>query len=146
MVKGEGSSLTTSSKELSDPLPPIPDGDFEIIPLENNSTRGVKNEANLPNLAKKQLKDCLREYVDLFTWSVAGIPGLDPEFSCHHLTIDLSLKAVTQHRRKQSPQNTEVVELAVKDLLEAHFIYEARYTVKTRFGSAILSLSFDDNK
>ena len=56
------------------------------------------------------------------------MPGIDPKIACHHLTIDPSLKAVAQRRRKQSPERAEAAELVVKDLLEAHFISEAQYT------------------
>ena len=64
----------------------------------------------------------------MFAWSATEMPGLDPDIACHHLTIDPALKEVAQHRRKQSPKKTEAAELAVKDLLEAHFISEAQYT------------------
>ena len=50
--------------------------------------------------------------------------------------MDPSLKVVAQHRRKQSREKTEAVELAVKDLLEAHFIFEAQYT--TWFSNVVL--------
>ena len=50
------------------------------------------------------------------------MPRLDPEIACHHLIIDLSLKVVAQRRRKQSSEKVEAAELAVKDLLEVHFI------------------------
>ena len=56
------------------------------------------------------------------------MPEIDPKIAGHHLTIDFTLKAVAQHKRKQSPEKTEAVELAVKDLLEAYFISEAQYT------------------
>ena len=56
------------------------------------------------------------------------MPVLDPKIACRHQTIDLALKVVAQRRRKQFPEKTEVAELAVKDLLETHFISEAQYT------------------
>ena len=64
------------------------------------------------------------------------MPRLDLKIACHHLTMDPSLKVVAQHRRKQSREKTEAVELAVKDLLEAHFIFEAQYT--TWFSNVVL--------
>ena len=54
--------------------------------------------------------------------------GLDPEVACHHLAIDPAAKAVVQRRRRQSPEKTEAAEKAVKDLMEANFISEARYS------------------
>ena len=55
------------------------------------------------------------------------MPGLDLKVTCHHLTIDPDLKAVAQRRRKHSSEKAKAAELAVKDLLEAHFISEAQY-------------------
>ncbi|MCI86550.1 hypothetical protein A2U01_0107831, partial [Trifolium medium] len=69
---------------------PIPDGEFELVPLGEDPDRGVKIDTGLPDLAKKQLKVCLRENADLFASSAAKMPGLDPEVACHQLTIDPS--------------------------------------------------------
>ncbi|MCI10963.1 hypothetical protein A2U01_0032061 [Trifolium medium] len=80
-----------------------------------------------PDLARKQLKACLRENADLFAWSATEMPGLDLEVACHQLTVDPSASAIVQRRRKQSPEKVEAAEKAAKDLLEANFISEARY-------------------
>ncbi|GAU51417.1 hypothetical protein TSUD_88720 [Trifolium subterraneum] len=107
---------------------PIPDGEFELVPLVEDPTKGVKIGADLPDLVKRQLKACLRENVELFAWSAAEMPGIDPEVACHQLTIDPRASAVVQRRRKQSPEKAEAARKAVKDLLEANFIAEAQYT------------------
>ena len=100
MVEGEGSTPSTDHNELSIHARPIPDGDFKLVPLREDPTKGVKIGADLPDLAKRQLKAYLRENVDLFSWSAAKMPELDPEIAFHHLTIDPALKEVAQHRRK----------------------------------------------
>ncbi|MCI87268.1 hypothetical protein A2U01_0108550, partial [Trifolium medium] len=69
-------------------------GDFELVPLGEDPSRGVKIVTRLPDLARKQRKGCLRENADLFAWSAADMPGLDPEVACHQLTIDPSASAV----------------------------------------------------
>ncbi|GAU18261.1 hypothetical protein TSUD_176030 [Trifolium subterraneum] len=107
---------------------PIPDGEFELVPLGEDPTKGVKIGADLPDLVKRQLKACLRENAELFAWSVAEMPGIDPEVACHQLTIDPRASVVVQRRRKQSPEKAEAARKAVKDLLEANFIAEAQYT------------------
>ncbi|MCI34875.1 hypothetical protein A2U01_0056096, partial [Trifolium medium] len=56
---------------------PIPDGDFEIIPLGEDPTKGIKIGTGLPNLVKRQLEACLKENVELFAWSAAEMPGID---------------------------------------------------------------------
>ncbi|GAU10518.1 hypothetical protein TSUD_423590, partial [Trifolium subterraneum] len=84
---------------------PIPDGEFELVPLGEDPTKGVKIGADLPDLVKRQLKACLRENAELFAWSAAEMPGIDPEVACHQLTIDPRASAVVQRRRKQSPES-----------------------------------------
>ncbi|GAU45802.1 hypothetical protein TSUD_87050 [Trifolium subterraneum] len=54
--------------------------------------------------------------------------GLDPNIACHQLTVDEAASAVVQRRRRQSPEKMEAAEKAVKYLLEANFISEAKYT------------------
>ncbi|GAU35504.1 hypothetical protein TSUD_155350 [Trifolium subterraneum] len=73
---------------------PIPDGEFELVPLGEDLTKGVKIGADLPDLVKRQLKACLRENAELFAWSATKMPGLDPEVACHQLTIDPRASAV----------------------------------------------------
>ncbi|GAU32568.1 hypothetical protein TSUD_218260 [Trifolium subterraneum] len=80
-------------------LRPIPDGDFELIPLGDDPSRNLKIGKDVPDLARKQL-----------------------------LTIDEVASAVVQRRRRQSPEKMETAEKVVKDLLEANFISEAKYT------------------
>ncbi|WJX56033.1 hypothetical protein P8452_41732 [Trifolium repens] len=115
-------------KELKEIFRPIPDGDFEIISIGEDPSKGIKIGADLPDLVKRQLEACLKENAELFGWSAAEMPGIDPKVACHQLTIDPKARAGAQRRRKQSPEKAEATEKAVKDLLEANFISEAKYT------------------
>ncbi|MCI84690.1 hypothetical protein A2U01_0105968, partial [Trifolium medium] len=72
------------------------DGDFEIIPLGEDPTKGIKIGTRLPDLVKRHLKACLKENAELFAWSAAEMPGRDPEVACHQLTIDPRASAVVQ--------------------------------------------------
>ncbi|MCI25789.1 hypothetical protein A2U01_0046980, partial [Trifolium medium] len=83
---GQPPSPSKKSKPTSQLL--APDGEFELVPLGEDPRRGVKIGAGLPELARKQLKPCLRENADLFIWSVVEMLGLDPEVACHQLTVD----------------------------------------------------------
>ena len=80
-------------------LRPILDGDFELVPLSEDPYKGVKIGTGLPDLARKQIKACLRENENLFAWSAAEMPGLDPEVTCHQLAIDPAAREVVQRRR-----------------------------------------------
>ncbi|GAU21867.1 hypothetical protein TSUD_33630 [Trifolium subterraneum] len=107
---------------------PIPDGEFELVPLSEDPTKGIKIGADLPDLVKRQLKACLRENAELFALSAAEMPGIDPEVACHQLNIDHRASVVVQRRRKQSHEKAEAAKKAIKNLLEANFIAEAQYT------------------
>ncbi|GAU39748.1 hypothetical protein TSUD_219910 [Trifolium subterraneum] len=109
-------------------LRPILDGDFELIPLGEDPSRNLKIGKDVPDLARKQLVACPKDNADLFAWSGSEMPGLDPNIACHQLTVDETASAVVQRRRRQSPEKMEAAEKAVKDLLEANFISEAKYT------------------
>jgi hypothetical protein len=65
---------------------------------------------------------------DLFAWSAPDMPKIDPSVACHQLTVDLGVSTLAQRRRKQSLEKSKAAEKAVKDLLEANFISEAKYT------------------
>ncbi|MCI80910.1 hypothetical protein A2U01_0102182, partial [Trifolium medium] len=58
---------------------PIPDGDFEVIPLGDDPSKGIKIGTGLPDLVRKQLETCLKGNAELFAWSAAEMPGIDPE-------------------------------------------------------------------
>ena len=73
---------------------PILDGDLDLVPLVDDPNKGVKIGTDLPELAREQLKACLKDNADPFAWSATEMPSLDPEVTCHHLTINPSLKAV----------------------------------------------------
>lgn len=66
---------------VEDPLRPILDGEFELTTFGEDPGKRVKIGINLPDLAIKQLKTCLQENANLFAWSAAKMPGLDPRSS-----------------------------------------------------------------
>jgi len=125
--------LKEQKMEKKDPLNakllrPIPDGEFELVPFGDDSSKCFKIDKDLPKLARAQLVACLRENTDLFAWSATNMPEIDPSVACHLLTVNPSVSAVAQRHRNQSPGKSEAAEKVVKDLLEANFISEAKYT------------------
>ncbi|MCI50128.1 hypothetical protein A2U01_0071372, partial [Trifolium medium] len=65
-LRKEKEELIEATKEIPRP---IPDGEFELVPLGEDPSRGVKIGTGLPDLARKKLKACLRENAGLFAWS-----------------------------------------------------------------------------
>ncbi|MCI78979.1 hypothetical protein A2U01_0100250, partial [Trifolium medium] len=62
-LRKEKKELDEASKEIPRP---IPDGEFELVPLGEDPSKGVKIGTGLLDLARKQLKACLRENANLF--------------------------------------------------------------------------------
>jgi len=125
--------LKEQKREKKDPLNakllrPIPDEEFELVPFGNDLSKNFNIGKDLPELVKAQLVACLRENADLFPWSAADMPGIDPSVACYQLTVDPGVSVVAHRRRMQSPEKSKVVEKSVKDLQEENFISEAKYT------------------
>nr|KYP71888.1 Retrovirus-related Pol polyprotein from transposon 17.6 [Cajanus cajan] len=70
----------------------------------------------------------LTENADLFAWSSADMPWIDPNFICHKLAIYKEAKPVSQKQRKIGGERREVVKVETKKLLSAGFIREIKYT------------------
>ena len=81
-------------------LRPIVDGKFELVPFGDDRSKNFKIDKDLPKHIKAQLIAFLRENTDLFAWSAADMPEIDPSVTCHQLTVDPGVRAVAQRRRK----------------------------------------------
>ncbi|KAI5439664.1 hypothetical protein KIW84_025156 [Lathyrus oleraceus] len=73
-----------NERSLEHPVRPIPDGEFELIPLGDDPERTVKIGKGLPEETREELVACLKENSDLFAWNAAEMPGLDPEIAYDH--------------------------------------------------------------
>ncbi|XP_058751778.1 uncharacterized protein LOC131624876 [Vicia villosa] len=51
--------------KVAHPVRPVPDGDFELVPLGDNPDKAVKIGKGIPDLPRKQLVACLRANADL---------------------------------------------------------------------------------
>ena len=107
---------------------PVPDGEFIRVQLGDDPKKTVQIGIDLPAEVKDELVKCLKDNADLFAWTVADMPGIAPDVVCHRLALDSSAKWVAQRRRKQSPEKAEAARKAVKDLIEANFVREVKYT------------------
>jgi len=53
--------------------------------------------------------------------------GIDPDFLCHHLTMDPQVRPVRQRRRKFNEERRQVIKEETKKLLSADHIREIQY-------------------
>jgi len=44
--------------------------------------------------------EVISRHLNAFAWSASDMPGIDPDFLCHHLSMDATVRPVRQRRRK----------------------------------------------
>ncbi|XP_026386824.1 uncharacterized protein LOC113282079 [Papaver somniferum] len=69
----------------------------------------------------------LRANTNVFAWSFAEIPGIDPNIACHRLNIDEKFHPVRQKIRNTVQSKKYGVNAEVEKLLEAGFIRPVQY-------------------
>ncbi|KAL8104641.1 hypothetical protein AgCh_028751 [Apium graveolens] len=83
--------------------------------------------ATLEKPFRGKLIKFLQENSDVFAWSVADMPGIDPELITHKLNMDLNRKTVKQKKRSFAPERQEAIKHEVEKLLEAGSIEEIQF-------------------
>ncbi|XP_071900977.1 uncharacterized protein [Coffea arabica] len=81
----------------------------------------------LPAEQKEGLKALLREYSEIFAWTVEDMPGIPTGLAVHHLDVDPHFKPVKQKKRSFAPERNEVIKTEVGKLLESKIILEIYY-------------------
>ena len=63
--------------------------------------------------------EVISRHLDAFAWSASDMPGIDPDFLCHHLSMDATVRPVRQRRRKFNEARQQVVKDEMQKLLSA---------------------------
>nr|XP_025665276.1 uncharacterized protein LOC112763957 [Arachis hypogaea] len=105
-----------------------PEGDMEKLQIGPSKEEYTFINRNLPYDLKEELSQLLKQNRDLFTFTPADMPGINPDLMSHRLAVDPKAKPVAQRRRKMSPDRAVEVKKQIKALLEANFIRELPYT------------------
>ena len=61
--------------------------DLEKIVVDNDEKKFFPMGVQLPPWEKEELVVFLMKYVYVFAWSTYEVPGMDPNFICHHQTL-----------------------------------------------------------
>ena len=69
----------------------------------------------------------ISHHLSAFAWSASDMPGIDPDFLCHHLSMDNTVRLVRQRRRKFNEERQLVVREETQKLLKAGHIREIQY-------------------
>ena len=58
---------------------------------------------------QEAVAEVISRHLDAFAWSASDMPGIDPDFLCHHLSMDATVHPVRQRRRKFNEERQLVV-------------------------------------
>ncbi|MDN8779923.1 hypothetical protein Q0M83_14630, partial [Staphylococcus aureus] len=84
------------------------------IPLcPNDKEKITYIGATLQKPLKGQMIRFLQENSDVFAWTAADIPGIDPNLITHKLNVDQSRKMVKQKKRTFAPDRQEAIKQEV---------------------------------
>ena len=76
---------------------------------------------------QEEVAAVISRHIGAFAWTAADMPGIDPDFLCHHLTMDAKVRPVRQRRRKFNEERCLVVKEETQKLLSAGHIREIQY-------------------
>ena len=99
----------------------------EEVPLIEGTDKIVRIGGNLDPQIRLHLIQVLRQDADLFAYSAADMPGIDPEVITHKLKIFKGVKPVKQKKRIFGLEKDKIIEEEVQKLLDAGFIEECLY-------------------
>ena len=86
-----------------------------------------KLERSLRKELQDQIAKVIERHLDAFAWSALDMPGIDPDFLCHHLAMDTQVRPVRQRRRKFNEERRQTIRDETQKLLVAGHIREVQY-------------------
>ncbi|XP_030936650.1 uncharacterized protein LOC115961886 [Quercus lobata] len=103
--------------------------DLEKVLIGSDPERFFQVGSELPPQEKSTLIDFLRQNVDVFVWDTYEAPGVDPDFICHHLNVNLAVTPKKQPHWRPSKEHADVVREEVTKLKKAGAIKECSFGV-----------------
>jgi len=125
-----GSDIVLSSEDLD----PNIGRDVRLEPFEDTTPLALPNGHSI-NLGtglnsdeRATITRILINNTDLFAWSAADLPGVDPQVASNKLSIYKEARYVSQKKRKLGEEHRQAAKVEADKLLSAGFIEEAQYT------------------
>jgi len=125
-----GSGIALSGENLD----PRIGRDVRLEPVEDTTPLALPNGHSI-NLGtglnsdeRATITPILINNTNIFTWSAADLPGVDPQVASHKLSIYKEARYVSQKKRKLGEERRQVAKVEANKLLSAGFIEEAQYT------------------
>ncbi|XP_072073779.1 uncharacterized protein [Arachis hypogaea] len=107
---------------------PMPLDDLTKVQLTNSENKYTYLGNVLRDTERAQMVELLRQNVDLFAWTPADMPGIDPNVICHNLAINPSIRPIAQKKRHLGTDKRITSLEETQKLLTARFIKELRYS------------------
>ncbi|XP_068503666.1 uncharacterized protein [Phaseolus vulgaris] len=82
---------------------------------------------SLTQESQDQVAEVIARHLDPIAWSASNMPGIDPDFLCHRLTMDPHVRPVLQRRQKFNEERRRFIREETKKLLKANYIREIQY-------------------
>lgn len=73
--------------------------DLISVPIFEGLYRYFLVGSDLTSEEREEINALLRENIEVFAWTPHEMPGVDPKFMSHHLTVDKDAKPVVQRAR-----------------------------------------------
>jgi len=110
----------------------LPKEDSRDQPAANVVERQIGGKTfKLARLLSQEEQDevakVISRHLDAFAWSASDMSGIDPDFLCHHLSMDATVRPVQQRRRKFNEERRLVVKEETQKLLSVGHIWENQY-------------------
>ncbi|XP_072078151.1 uncharacterized protein [Arachis hypogaea] len=107
---------------------PTPIDELEKVQLDNNINHYTHISSSLLSGTKQKITSLLQQNADLFAWTPADMPGIDPNLICHKLQIDPRARPISQKKCNMGDEKRAACLEETQKLLQAGFIEELRFT------------------
>ena len=97
------------------------------VTIGDDSEKFFQIRSQLPQQKRDDRVEFLKQNIDVFAWNAYEAPGVDPEFICHHLSVNPSIVPKKQPPRRPSKEHAEAVREEVTRLKQAGTIKEVFY-------------------
>ncbi|XP_072071786.1 uncharacterized protein [Arachis hypogaea] len=107
---------------------PMPNEDLTKAPLTEDPMKFTFVGTLTSTEERESLVRFLRENADLFAWTPADMPGIDPFVITHKLAINSEARPISQKKRNLGTEKRLACLAEVKKLITVNFIREIRFT------------------
>ena len=82
----------------------------------------MKIGSSIDQITKTRLTALLQENIDLFIWTAADMPGIDPEVMTYHLGVDPTFHPIKQKKKNFALEHQKAIAEEVDKLVKTGFI------------------------